>query len=116
MSDYQRRFEAAKSELDEAGVWPSNAVPPYIRFLRMLGLKPVLPHYSPLWRSFLGQSSFFIISIVVISTLPGGIPEGRSTTEFWTTTVLIGSVLGAIMLAYYAFTRRKNTLSRWADL
>ncbi|WP_299205827.1 DUF6404 family protein [uncultured Tateyamaria sp.] len=116
MSEYQRRFEAAEIELDEAGVWPSNAVPLYFRFLRMLGLKPVLPHYKPFWRSFLGNSAFFITLIAVISIVPDGIPEGRSTAEFGLRTVLIGSALGATMSVYYAITRRKNALSRWADL
>lgn len=116
MSDYQRRFKAAESELEKAGIWPSNAVPPYIWFLRKLGLKPLPPHYRPLWRSFLGQSTFYTLLIGPVSFSIVGGPAERSLTEFGFRTVLLGLVLGFSMVIYYAVGRRKYALSRWADL
>ncbi|WP_298969917.1 DUF6404 family protein [uncultured Roseobacter sp.] len=116
MSDYQRRFEAAEAELEQAGIWPSNAVPPYTRFLRRLGLRPVPPHYKPLWRSFLGQSVFFTLLMGFVSFSTAAGPDGRSVTEFGIRTVLIGLALGSTMLIYFAYSQWKYALSRWEDL
>lgn len=116
MSEYQRRFEAAESELEDAGIWPSNAVPPYIWFLRRVGLTPVPPHYRPLWRIFLGESVFFTLLIGLVSFSTIGGPSGRSLVEAGFRTLSIGLALGLIMVIYHAVTRRKYALSRWADL
>lgn len=116
MSEYQRRFEAAEAELDAAGVWPSNAVPPYIRFVRKLGFKPVLPHYMPLWRTFLGQSTFFILlmAFVSLSSLFGD--SSKPVSDLLSNAVWIGLALGLSMTVYIYSVRRKYALSKWKEL
>ncbi len=116
MSDYQHRFKAAELEMQDAGIWPSNAVPLYTRLLYKFGLKPVPPHYKPFWRGFLGQSVFFTLLIGLVSISSGSIPGGRSVFEFCVRTVLIGSVSGLILAGYYASSSKTNALSRWTDL
>jgi hypothetical protein len=116
MSDYERRFEAAKHELEMARIWHSNAVPPYIWFLRKLGLSPIPPHYKPLWRIFLEHTIFFTLLIGLTSFSTVGGLDGRSIAEFGARTVLIGLALGLTMVIYLAVSRRKYALSLWEDL
>ena len=115
MSDYQRRFDAAEIELDEAGIWPSNAVPPYVWFLRKLGYSPIPPHYKPFWQSLVGHTVWFTILLGLTSLSTVG-PDDRSVPEFMARTGLIGVALGLCMVLYFAHSRWKYALSRWEDL
>ncbi|WP_415403290.1 DUF6404 family protein [Tateyamaria sp. SN3-11] len=116
MSDYERRFKAAETELSNAGIWPSNAIPLCTRVLHRIGLKPVPPHYVPLWRSFLSNTLFFTVLLGAVSISGGSIPGGRTPGEFLVQTVVIGSALGLGLVGYYAYGRRRHALSRWSDL
>ncbi len=116
MSDYDRRFKAAECELEMAGIWPSNAVPPYTRFLRKLGLSPIPPHYKPLRSNFLGNTIFFALLIGLTSLSTVGGSAGEPIAEFGARIVLMGLVLGLSMVIYYAISRRKYALSLWEDL
>ena len=116
MSDYQRRYEAAAQELRTAGVWQSNALPPCTRLLPWVGLKPIPPHYIPLWRSFLSNALSFTLLFAFVSLSGGDIPGGRTLAGFLLLAGVIGSVFGLVLVCYYAVSRKRHALSRWSEL
>ena len=116
MSDFDRKFEKAMSELDKAGIWPSNAYPPLQKSLNKLGWKSRTPHYAP-----------FIIAFNVAAILFSGVwgsfmwifiwsDAGMSSNRALSTALMTGVFFGIAMALYYAHGRKKYDLTPWDQL
>ena len=116
MSDYETRFDAALSELEVAGIWRSNAQPPYVWVMRSVGLHPRLPHYLPFWRAALGQGVFFgaFWGLIMYATTWG--PQNLPMGVMLVSSVIAGMFFGLFLALYYKHCRRRYNLSEWEDL
>ena len=116
MSDYETRFDAALSELEVAGIWRSNAQPPYVWVMRSVDLHPRLPHYLPFWRAALGQGVFFgaFWGLIMYATTWG--PQNLPMGVMFVSSVIAGMFFGLFMALYYKHCRRRYNLSDWEDL
>jgi hypothetical protein len=115
MSDYERRFKAAMAELEALEVWPSSSNPPYARLLRYAGFSPLPPHYSSFWKVCLTQAVFFGIIWGVWMWFTQWSGEDLSSAEVLLSALSAGFFFGLSMAFYYAYGKRRYSLSRWEN-
>ncbi len=117
--DYQRKFDAAMAELDKAGVWRSNANPPYVRQARRLGFKPRPPYYVSavnlaVWAGlyfglFMGLYGYLKPVLGLRDTAMSGFAIALGA-------IMSGLLFGVSMAAWYRHVRKKHGLSSWEAL
>lgn len=113
---FEKKKEAALEELGRSKIWRSNATPPAIQLCWKLGFKIKPPHYN----SFLANA--------LITGIPFGIFWGCLMWFFiWENTFInlaiaiplslsAGASFGVTMALYYAWSAKKNRLTRWDGL
>ena len=118
MTEYERKFEAAMTELVEKGMWSKDYMPPLLKAQRALGLRSRPPHYLPFWRLALGIG------------LPTGIGWGigmwavfellqTQKVPAWAIAIAaawMGILFGVAMAASFSRGGRKYGLRQWRDL
>jgi len=116
MSDYQRKLDAAMKELRDAGVWKSNANPPYLRLMLKLGLTPRPPHYAAFFQIVVTQGVWFGAAWGGLMWFwqwqSQGLPFGLALFA----ALAAGSLFGVAMAFIYAKGRKKHSLSDWQSL
>lgn len=113
--EYERRFLAAVAETKAAGIWFSNAVPPYVRILRKFGRRPVPPHYAPMHQTLVSQFLYFSIAwglLMSLLALTGPVP----IISIIIVAIFIGILFALIMTAYLSISRKINKLTKWDEL
>ena len=115
MNDYERRFTAALAELESFDIWPSNSNPPYVRLLKYLGFSPLPPHYSSFWKVCLTQAAWFGIFWGIWMWFTQWSGENSSNAEVLLSASSAGCFFGLSMSFYYAYGKRRYSLSRWED-
>ena len=114
-TEYERRFLAAVAETKTAGIWFSNAVPPYVRILRKFGQRPIPPHYAPMRQTLLAQFLYFTVAWGILMWF--FVWQGNASVG----SAMVGAVLAGVifalgMAAYLSFSRKSNKLTKWDDL
>ena len=114
-SDYSRKFEAAVAEMNNAGVWRLNGMPPYLLVARRLGFEPRPPYYASFAKITLSFGVYFAVVWGLAMSL-----------VFWRdympvplqliSSAVAGLLFGIIMATWYRHVRRKRSLSSWGDL
>lgn len=112
----ERRYLAALAEMDRAGIWVSNANPPALRMLRNMGLAARPPHYARAWPRFFVFAVFFGALWGLFMWFGQWQASGLPLTYTLAFAALAGTMFGAMMSGYYAWSRRRAKLSRWEDL
>ncbi len=116
MNEYERKFQAAISELEKTDIWRSNYAPPASRVQRRLGQEVRPPHYASFWRVASGYGFWFAGIWGIIMWLTQWRAQGLPVSAAIASAALAGAMFGLILAAYYARSRRKYGLSRWEDL
>lgn len=115
-SDYSRRFDAAVAEMDAAGIWRSNGLPPYLKLGRKLGLEPRPPYYLPfakvvvLLGLYFGLGWGFMMSLIIWRQ------QAIPLYFQFIVAALAGLSFGLVMASWYHHVRKKRRLSSWQDL
>ena len=116
MNTFDRKLERAKSELDEAGFWPTNAYPPLQSLLGKLGWKTRPPHYAPFLVAFNVAALFFSCiwggSMWLLVWSAADMPPNRALS----TAIISGVFFGLTMALYYAYGRKKHNPTPWDQL
>ena len=104
-SEFDRKLQAALTELQATGMWRANYDPHIDRGLRKLGLRVRPPHYRTFLSTMLVFGASFVIGFAIIAELAKPID-----------TLAIGLIFGGVMSLVYYLDRRKHRLSNWDDL
>ena len=112
--EFERRFRAAKAEIQAAGMKASAAKPPLFALLSALGFRIRPPHYQGLLINTLIMGAFFgffftsIMYLIAWQTLP----QPR--------VVILGLIAGLLfgipMAALTRWQSKRKKFSRWEDL
>lgn len=114
-SDYPRKLEAALTEMDNAGIRASNAVPPYLRVARRFGLELRPPYYISFAKVALSAGVYFAVMWGLLTSLifwQGYEAVQRQLIN----SVESGLLFGVTLAAWYRYVRWKRSLSSWDDL
>lgn len=104
-SKFDRKLQAALTELEATGMWRANYDPHIDRGLRKLGLRVRPPHYRSFLSTKLVFGASFVIGFAIIAELAKPID-----------TLAIGLIFGGGMALVYYRDRRKHSLSDWDAL
>lgn len=115
-SDYSRRFEAAVAEMNNAGVWRWNGMPPYLRLFRRLGFEPRPPYYVSFSKMALLSGTYFATAMGVLSYLIIWPYQVVPFPMNLISPAAAGALFGISMAVWYRYVRTKNGLSSWDDL
>lgn len=116
MNDYKRRFEAATTEVNEAGIWSANSIPLYVRMMRKLGFQPKPPHYRSFLSNLLGMGIFFALFWGVTMYFSTWRADEKSVAECFILALVAGMVFGGFMAVYYHRSAKRHSLTRWEAL
>ena len=116
MTEYDRRFDAAVQEMDVAGLWKINSIPPYIWFFRALRFSVRPLHYVTPWKVFIGETLFFAALMGFINTLFTTGDLATSVFDVMYKSLIAGGLFGLFMLASTILVRKRHNLSRWDSL
>ncbi len=116
MSDYSRKYDAAQAEMAAAGIWPSNAEPPYIKALRARGFEVRPPHYQAWQMVLITQGPVFGVTWGFVMYVFLWMDQGLGIGVAILAGAAAGFLFAALMAAYYARGRQKLGLSDWDSL
>ncbi|MBL4812276.1 MAG: hypothetical protein JKX69_07970 [Rhodobacteraceae bacterium] len=116
MDLYEDRLQKANDELARAGIWASNANPPYTKMLRQLGLKPRPPHYVSFWEIVIVQGILFGVLWGIIIWLSVWSVQGVAAIVSIIAAFSAGALFGFCMALYYRYGRKRYGLRTWEAL
>lgn len=115
-SEYARKCDTAIAEMDAAGVWRANGLPPYWQLGRKLGFEPCPPYYLP-FRKVMGFSGlYFGFAWGTMMHLMLWRHQAMPIVIQVIATVFSGLFAGLLMASWYKYVRKKHRFSLWQDL
>jgi hypothetical protein len=115
-SDYARKFEAAVAEMDAAGIWRSNSLPPYLKLGRKLGFELPPPYYQPFASVAVVFGLYFGTIWGILMSVVMWRPQAMPVALQIITATLAGFSFGLAMALWYRHVHKKHGLSQWQDL
>ena len=118
-SEFDRKLQAALTELEATGMWRWSYNPPEGIVSRKVGFRVRPPHYRPFWRAFFGIGLYFGIIWGIGMWIMLWRVEWSGTGVPWRyliVTCLAGTLFGLSMALSLRRDRRKYRLSKWDDL
>jgi hypothetical protein len=115
-SDYQRRFDAAVAEMNNAGVWRWNGTPPYLRIGRKMGFEPRPPYYESFTKVVVLFGTYFAVMWGLAMNLFIWRNQAMPFPLQLIGSAITGLLFGFGMALWYSYVRKKSGLSSWRDL
>ncbi|WP_347369055.1 DUF6404 family protein [Vibrio vulnificus] len=114
--DYEKKLKAALEELNNKGVWKSNANPPNSKLFKLLGSKQPPPYYRSFTANVLQSFISFTPVYGVLMWLFSWSSEGKSAIEAVIWASIAGVLFGVAMALYFYIQHRRLNLTSWKDL
>lgn len=115
MIDYERKYQLAIAELENAGLQERGVTPPIIRFLRTIGCKPRPQYYRSTVSRFaydpLILGGFWGLAMILVTGTPM-----RLLAVWVLASAAFGYSLTILSEVSIIRQRKRQKLSRWEDL
>lgn len=114
--EIEAKRQRALDMLTQTGMWKSNYLPPYTRWLWRAGLNIPPPHFCSLWALFSGHAIQFGVTWGILMWLFVWRVQGDSLESVVVRSGCAGLMYGLTMTGYYALGRWRYKLPRWKDV